>query len=175
MQSRVPLAYTAARPASKPTTSRDIQHLWDLTCWLCADLMRSVPRAAIPVIATIAGAMPGTASAGTYYVHACSSYGNTASAFTSYSNADHLTPANACMQPAPAGGYRSLEINGDRTVSVLHGYGANWTAYTPSPAITIVGAYTPPNTVFAECNLSSDGFAAAYFWQGGSHGIKPVS
>jgi len=32
------------------------------------------------------------ALAGDYYVYSCSSYGNTAPAFTPYTNADHLSP-----------------------------------------------------------------------------------
>jgi len=58
---------------------------------------------------------------------------------------------------------------------VLHGYGANWTANTPSPAISIVGAYTPINTVFVDCNLNSDGFTAEYFWNGGTHSINYIN
>jgi hypothetical protein len=98
------------------------------------------------------------ATAGDYYVYSCSSYGNTAPAFSPYSNADHLSTADECMQPAPGGGYRSLEINNPPNAPGLHAYGANWTATTPSPAIGIVGAYTPINTVFVDCNLNSDGF-----------------
>jgi len=116
------------------------------------------------------------ALAGDYYVYACSYYGNTAPAFTPYTNADHLTPANGCMQPAPGGGYRSLEINNPGpSAPVLHGYGANWTANTPSPAIQIVGAYTPPNTVLVDCNLHSDGFTAEYFWAGGTQSIDYIN
>jgi len=58
---------------------------------------------------------------------------------------------------------------------VLHGYGANWTASTPSPAISIVGAYTPINTVFVDCNLNSDGFTAEYFWNGGTQSINYIN
>src|SRR5438270_7849134 len=113
-----------------------------------------------------------TATAGDYYVYACSSYGNTAPAFSPYSNADHLSTANGCMQPAPGGGYRSLEISNPPNSSVLHGYGANWTAYTPSPALSIVGAYTPINTVFVDCNLHTDGFSAEYLWSSGTQAIN---
>ncbi len=116
------------------------------------------------------------ALAGDYYVYGCSSYGNTAPAFQSYTDADHLTPANGCMQPAPGGGYRTLELNNPGPKApVLHGYGADWSATTPSPAITIVGAYTPVNTVLVDCYLHSDGFTAEYFWAGGNQAIDYIN
>ena len=117
-----------------------------------------------------------TALAGDYYVYACSSYGNTAPAFQPGTNADHLTPTNACMQPAPGGGYRTLELNNPPkgNAPVSHGYGANWTAYAPS-GITIVGAYTPPNTVLVDCYLHADGFTAEYFWAGGTQSISYIN
>lgn len=113
--------------------------------------------------------------AGQYYVYACSSYGNTAPAFTPYSTADHLSTADGCMQPAVGGGYRSLEINDASGAKVLHGYGANWTAYSPSSALSIVGAYTPLNTVFVDCNLHTDGFTAEYLWSSGTQAINHVN
>lgn len=118
-----------------------------------------------------------TASAGDYSVYSCSSYGNTAPAFAPASNADHLSTANGCMQPAPGGGFRSLEINNppNGNAPVLQGYGANWTANSPSPAISIVGAYTPLNTVFVDCNLHADGFTAQYFWNSGTQEIDHVN
>jgi hypothetical protein len=117
------------------------------------------------------------AVAGSYYVYGCSSYGNTASAFAPFSNADHLNTPDECMQPAPGGGYRSLEIDNapGGQAPVLHGYGANWTASSPSPAISIVGAYTPLNTVFVDCNLHADGFTAEYLWSSGSQAIDHVN
>ena len=117
------------------------------------------------------------ARAGDYYVYACSSYGNAAPAFAAYSNADHLSTANDCLQPAPGGGYRSLEINNppNAYAPVAKGYGANWTAYSPSPAISIVGAYTPVNTVLVDCNLHSDGFTAEFLWSGGTQAINHVN
>jgi hypothetical protein len=115
------------------------------------------------------------AFAGDYYVYSCSSYGNTAPAFTPFSNADHLSTADGCMQPAPGGGYRSLEINDGSGATVLHGYGANWTAASPSPAISIVGAYTPVDTVYVDCYLHTDGFTAEYFWNGGTQAINHVN
>src|SRR5579862_2185759 len=119
-------------------------------------------RRLIALVASCSAAtlvLAGAARAGEYYVYGCSSYGNTAPAFTPYTNADHLTPADECMQPAPNGGYRSLELNNPGpSAPVLHGYGVNWTANSPSPAISIVGAYTPINTVFVDCYLHSDGF-----------------
>jgi hypothetical protein len=78
------------------------------------------------------------------------------------------------MQPAPGGGYRSLELN-NAQLPVLRGYGAYWSANTPSPAITITGAYTPPNTVLVDCNLGADGFTARYFWQGDTQPIKYIN
>ncbi len=127
--------------------------------------------ACIAFLAAWLGAPP-RATAGDYYVYSCSTYGNTAPAFSPFSNADHMAPANGCMQPAPGGGYRSLELNNaGQTAPVAYGYGANWTAYSPSPAISIVGAYTPVNTVFVDCNLTSDGFTAEYLWSSGTQGI----
>jgi hypothetical protein len=79
------------------------------------------------------------------------------------------------MQPAPGGGYRSLEINDPSSAAVAYGYGANWTANSPSPAISIVGAYTPVNTVFVDCYLHSDGFTTEYFWSTGTQAIDHVN
>lgn len=130
----------------------------------------------IPIAFAVPCLWAAPSMAGEYYVYACSSYGNTAPAFQSGTNADHLTPANECMQPAPGGGYRSLELNNPGpSAPVLHGYGANWTAYSPSPAIAIVGAYTPPNTVFVDCVLHSDGFAADYIWSSGTQAIDYIN
>ena len=113
------------------------------------------------------------AVAGDYYMYSCSTYGNTAPAFTPYSNAAHLAPSDECMQPAPGGGYRSLEIN-NVLGPVSHGYGANWTADAPA-GVSIVGAYTPVNDVLVDCNLHSDGFTAEYFWNGGTQSINYVN
>jgi len=117
-----------------------------------------------------------TATAADYYVYGCSSYGNTAPAFQPFTNADHLTPANGCLQPAPTGGDRSLELNNPPygSAPVLRGYGANWTAYAPA-GVTIVGAYTPINTVFVDCDLHHDGFSAQYYWAGGSQAIDYIN
>src|SRR5579862_4394938 len=130
---------------------------------------------ALAILLTALLANAAIASAGSYYIYGCSSYGNTAPAFIPFSNADHLSTADECMQPAPGGNYRSLEINNPPNAPVAHGYGANWTANSPSPAIAIVGAYTPPNTVFVDCHLHSDGFTAEYFWNGGTQGIDHTS
>ncbi|HLY49561.1 MAG TPA: carboxypeptidase-like regulatory domain-containing protein [Solirubrobacteraceae bacterium] len=128
---------------------------------------------ALAILLTALLANAAIASAGSYYIYGCSSYGNTAPAFVPYSNADHLSTADECMQPAPGAGYRSLEINNPPNgfAPVLHGYGANWTANSPSTAISIVGAYTPVNTVFVDCYLHSDGFTAEYFWSSGTQNI----
>jgi hypothetical protein len=119
-----------------------------------------VPR----ICKSLAGALAVTlvwgsvALAGAHYVYSCSTYGNTAPAFTPYSNAAHMNSAPECMQPAPSGGYRSLEIN-NVGGAVLQGYGANWTAYAPT-GFSIVGAYTPVNDVLVDCTLGPDGFTA---------------
>ena len=113
------------------------------------------------------------AFAGDFYVYSCSAYGNTAPAFTPYSNAAHLAPSPECMQPASGGGYGSLEIN-NVLGPVGHGYGASWTAYAPA-GVSIVGAYTPVNDVLVDCNLSSDGFTAEYFWNGGTQPINHIN
>ena len=67
--------------------------------------------ASIAAAAVLSLVFASTAVAGDYYVYSCSSYGNTAPAFTPWTDAGHLTPDNACMQPAPGGGYRTLELN----------------------------------------------------------------
>jgi hypothetical protein len=137
--------------------------------------LRNVVRC-VAISAILVCASSHCATAGSYYVYSCSSYGNSAPAFAPYTNADHLTPANGCMQPAPAGGYRSLELNNPGpNAPVLRGYGANWTANSPSPALSIVGAYTPVNTVFVDCYLHTDGFTAQYVWASGTQQIDHVN
>ncbi len=107
----------------------------------------------------------GTASAGTYYVYSCSSYGNGAPAFTSLTGGTNWNLANEC------GAGRSLEIN--QYNPAQNGKGSAWVAYSPSPAIAIVGATTPANTVIVDCMLHTDGFQAAYSWSsGGSRSIS---
>ncbi len=69
-----------------------------------------------------------------------------------------------------------LEINNPPSRNpVLHGYGANWSASVPSPALSIVGAYTPLNTVFVDCNLHADGFTAEFVWSSGTQAINHVN
>jgi hypothetical protein len=129
----------------------------------------------IAVVAVVAVSLSaaGSAAAGDYYVYSCSTYGNTAPAFSGYSNAAHLVTAGACMQPAPHGGYRSLEIN-NNTNPVANGYGAEWLAIPPS-GISVVGAYTPVNAVIVDGNFSSDGWSGSYTWTGGSQTINCVT
>ena len=72
------------------------------------------------------------ALAGDYYVYSCSAYSNIAPAFQAHSSAGHMSTPDECMQPAPNGGSRSLEINNaGARAPVLRGYGASWTAYAP--------------------------------------------
>ena len=138
-----------------------------------------IARVIVALAAAAAGllVMTGRATAGDYYVYGCSSYGNTAPAFTPFTNAAHLAPADACMQPAPGGGFRSLELNNPPggQAPVLRGYGANWTATSPSPAISIIGAYTPVNTVLVDCWLRTDGFTAQFFWDSGTQAINYIN
>ena len=56
----------------------------------------------------------------------------------------------------------------------MKGYGANWTAYAPA-GVTIVGAYTPINTVLVDCHLNSDGFYAQYYWANGAQEINYIN
>jgi len=60
---------------------------------------------------------------------------------------------------------------------VLQGYGAEWYAQTPSPAIAIVHAFTPVNTVEVDCTLNSDGFTASYYWgdNGQNYGTQAIN
>jgi len=53
---------------------------------------------------------PTTARAGTYYVGACSSYRNLAPIFLGWTDSNHLSTPNECMQQSSGGGYRSLAI-----------------------------------------------------------------
>ena len=91
------------------------------------------PRNSIVIAGALLAGLCRTRFAGDYYVYSCSYYGNTAPAFVPWTNADHLTPDNACMQPAPGGGYRTLELDNPAfgSAPVLNGYGANWTADAP--------------------------------------------
>jgi hypothetical protein len=114
-----------------------------------------------------------TALAGDYYVYSCSTYGNTAPAFSDWRTAAHLDPGDACMQPAGGGGYGSLELNNNGG-DVLEGYSAGWKATAPA-GVGIVGAYTPTNDVLVDGNLSSDGFTAEYQWAGGTRAINCVT
>ena len=55
------------------------------------------------------------------------------------------------------------------------GESVQWHTVTPpSGAIEIVQAVTPVNEVLVDPNLSADGFAASFFWSGGSQAIWPV-
>ena len=129
--------------------------------------------AALAVAGTVLLFGAPNAVAGEYYVYSCSTYGNTAPVFQGYSSADHMSTPDECMQPAPDGGGRSLEISNPGG-TVLRGYGANWTAYAPS-GVTIVGAYTPINTVFVDCKLHADGFYGQYYWAGGAQSINYIN
>jgi hypothetical protein len=48
---------------------------------------------------------------------------------------------------------------------------------SPSPAISIVNVYTPPNRVLVDCTLASDGFTAQYFWgaNGQNYGTQSIN
>jgi len=108
-----------------------------------------------------------TASAGDYYVYSCSQYNNAAPAFSKLTGGSNWNLSNEC----DAG--RSLEIN--QFSSVENGKGGAWLAYSPSPAITIVGATTPPGTVSVDCMLHTDGFQAFYAWSSGGSTTHQIS
>ena len=108
-----------------------------------------------------------TATAGDYYVYSCSTYHNTAPAFSDFRTGAHLNTANECQRLAG-----DLELNNDGG-TVLKGYGAGWRAYAPA-GIAIVGAYTPVNDGVVDGKLSSDGFTAEYQWAGGQQAINCV-
>jgi len=123
----------------------------------------------IGVALALAGAygMSGTAIAGSYYVYSCSDFNNNAPAFTSVTGGTNWTTPNECN----AG--RSLEINDSSAVQ--NGKGSGWLAYSPSPAIAIVGATTAANSPIVDCMLHTDGFQAVYTWSsGGSKAIDPT-
>jgi hypothetical protein len=59
--------------------------------------------------------------------------------------------------------------------TVPDGFGAGWTATTPSPALSIVRMYTPPGSVSVDCTLAGDGYTARFFWEsGGEQTISPI-
>ena len=115
------------------------------------------------------------AHAGTYYISECSYFGNTGPAFTPASTAAHLSPGNDCLVWSGSA-YRSYEIN-ESGGSVLEGYSAEFSATSPSPAIMIIHAYTPGNTVLVDCALKSDGFGAEFFWgnDGTNYGTQSIN
>lgn len=124
------------------------------------------PATSLIALAIAVGlAKPGHAYAGEYYVYSCSSYHNSAPAFAPVTGGANWTTSNECA----AG--RSLEINQFSAVS--RGKSSGWVAYSPSPAIAIVGAATPANTVLVDCTLHTDGFRAFYAWPGGAKAILP--
>jgi hypothetical protein len=134
--------------------------------------MRVVAKAFIHVAVAVCAAvaamsiMSGSAVAGTYYVYSCSDYGNSAPAFTALTGGSNWDTPNEC----PFG--RTLEIN--QFSPVENGKGSAWLAYSPSPAIGIIGATTSPNTPLVDCMLHTDGFEAHYAWSsGGSQSINP--
>ena len=107
----------------------------------------------------------GHAGAGTYVMNACSYYGNPAPAFGGTTNGVNWSTPNECNVG------RSLEINQAQGSVLQNGRYAGWSASSPSPALAIVHAYTPANTVGVDCSLGVDGFTAAFGWSGGSLGI----
>jgi hypothetical protein len=115
----------------------------------------------------------GTARAGTLYVNECSYYGNTAPAFVATSHGQDLNTPDECMVPSGTG-TRSLEINTIGKVS--DGHSAVWSTTTPSPAIEIVGVFTPLNQVFVDCALKANGYTAEYLWGNGGtvYGSQPI-
>ena len=126
-------------------------------------LFTRVIGASAALLAVLIGA--GAARAGTLYINACSYYGNTAPAFLGISNAEDLNTPNECLVSSQTG-YRSMEINTSNNVS--EGRSAVWSTTTPSPAIEIVGVFTPLNQVFVDCGLKGDGYTAEYLWGAGA-------
>lgn len=122
---------------------------------------------AVACTAPVCALPAATAVAGTYYVYSCSAYGNSAPSFTALTGGSNWNTPNECA----AG--RSLEIN--QFTRVADGHGSGWVAYSPSPAIAIVGATTPPNAVFVDCTLHYDGFRAFFAWSGGGTSISSTS
>ena len=114
--------------------------------------------------ALIGAAAPEPAAAGSYYVYSCSDYGNSAPSFAAMTGGSNWNTPNECA----AG--RSLEINQFRAVE--NGSRSAWVAYSPSPAIAIVGATTSANAPLVDCMLHTDGFQAVYAWSSG--GSRPI-
>ncbi len=109
-----------------------------------------------------------------YWVNSCSLYDNTAPVFSPDEDPSGFTFADGCT---PGGGWSdALELE---AVHTAVGSYSEWSAETPSPAIRIIGADTPPQTgnPVVACTLSADGFAAAFFWgdDGVNYGTKPIT
>ena len=134
-------------------------------------IARGLLISAFSAVVTVLLLCTSQAIAGTYLVDECSAYGNTAPIFGSWTDSEHFNTSNECMQGGSNGTGRSLEINNSSSATIYQGKSAHWIAYTPSPEISIVSAYTPPGTVLVDCSLQSDGFGAQYFWSGGSQSI----
>ena len=98
------------------------------------------------------------ASAGTYYMYACPDYA-TAGPFTWWSNGTNFIRSGECG------------IRGPTDLGISRGRSAHLIANSPSPAISITGAYTPPYQVTVDCTLAQNGFSTQYFWSGGARSI----
>ena len=109
-----------------------------------------------------------SARAGTYDVQVCTDFGEGPGAFVGSSTGAGFKTAPECG--VNNGGFEAFEI--DAPASVLNGYGGNWSATTPSPALEIVGALTRAGGVRVDCTLASDGFSAKFFWGTGSNSFN---
>src|ERR1035437_3853207 len=114
---------------------------------------------------------PAPAHAGTLWLKSCAYFGDSGTA-TDVNGAvwqpqgpSGFSLANRC----PLGG--SLQIN--EVASVAAGTSAQWHTVTP-PTIGITGALTPLNQVLIDPNISTDGYAANYFWAGGRQTVTPA-
>ena len=111
------------------------------------------------------------AHAGTIWLKSCAYFadGGTATdvdgAVWGATGPSQFSLANRCSQ----GG--SFQIIAD--VHMPAGASAQWHTVTP-PTIGITGALTPLNQVLIDPNISTDGYAANYFWAGGRQTVTPA-
>ncbi len=112
------------------------------------------------------------AYAGTLYLTSCSGYadsGNDADLsglVWQGPGAGSYSTANRCPQ---GGSFQILPSGQPHT-----GDNAQWNTVTP-PSIEIVHAVTPVNEVLIDPNISGNGYAASFFWLGGSQQINPIN
>lgn len=96
------------------------------------------------------------------YLKSCAYFNDGGQAYTPYGNGSFVL-ADRCSQGT------SLQIDTDYP---KQGESGEWITIPPS-SISITSAYTPYNQVLIDPYVSSDGYQATFFWNGGSQTITP--